>query len=144
MTRPTEFKIFLVDDDAFSLALYEQTLRSIGCSNISTFDNGTNCLNALIEKPQVIFLDHNMDHISGFEVLKKIKYFDPSIYVVMVSGQENKHIILNHLRFGAFDYLTKGENETEKMQSVLVRIAQVQELLKKIKPSYPNRFISSK
>jgi CheY-like chemotaxis protein len=93
MTRPTEFKIFLVDDDAFSLALYEQTLRSIGCSNISTFDNGTNCLNALIEKPQVIFLDHNMDHITGFEVLKKIKYFEEPLNFLQI----NHHYIVDIL-----------------------------------------------
>jgi len=142
MTFPSEFKIFLVDDDAFSLALYEQTLRSFGYTNISTFANGRNCLNSLIEKPQVIFLDHNMDNLSGFEVLKKIKFFDPNIYVVMVTGQKNKHLALDHLRFGAFDYLMKGENETEKMQSVLVRIAQVKELLKKMRPSSLNRIIT--
>jgi DNA-binding NtrC family response regulator len=142
MTMPTEFKIFLVDDDAFSLALYEQTLRSLGCTQISTYNNGTDCLNALIEKPQVIFLDHNMDNLTGFEVLKKIKRFDPNIYVVMVSGQENMQQALDALRFGAFDYLIKGENETEKMQSVLTRIAQVQDLLKKKRPSFLNKLIA--
>lgn len=139
---PTEYKIFLVDDDAFSLALYEQSLRNLGYQSIRTFGNGTDCLNALIEKPQVIFLDHNMDNLSGFEVLKKIKRFDPNIYVVMVSGQENMQQALDSLRFGAFDYLIKGDNEVEKMHSVLTRIDRIQEILKKKNPNFFNKIIS--
>ncbi len=141
MSMPTEYKIFLVDDDAFSLALYEQSLRNLGYQSIRTFGNGTDCLNALIEKPQVIFLDHNMDNLSGFEVLKKIKRFDPNIYVVIVSGLENRQQALDAVRFGTFYCLIKGENETEKLKSVLVRIAQVQELLKKKKPLFFNKII---
>lgn len=139
---PTETKIFLVDDDAFSLALYEQTIRSLGYTDVTSFSNGTDCLHALISKPRVVFLDHCMDNLTGFEVLKKIKRFDPNIYVVMVSGQENMQQALDALRFGAFDYLIKGDNEVEKMKAVLERIGKVQELLKKNKPGFFGKLIS--
>lgn len=137
-----QFKIFLVDDDLFSLSLYEQSLRNLGYTDITPFQSGTDCLNQLIQKPQVIFLDHNLDHLSGFEILKKIKRFDPNMYVVMVSGQEDMQKALDSLRYGAFDYLIKGQNEVEKMKTVLERIGQIQEMLAKKQPSTLKRFLS--
>jgi len=143
MTNSKQFKIFLVDDDLFSLSLYEQSLRNLGYQDITTFESGTDCLNQLNQNPQVIFLDHNLDNtLSGFETLKKIKRFDPNTYVVMVSGQEDMQQALDALRYGAFDYLIKGQNEVEKMQLVLDRIAQIQEMLSKKKPSTLKRFLS--
>jgi len=143
MKTPTDFKIFLVDDDAFSLAIYEQRIKGLGYQNVTAFTSGTDCLNSLIEKPQVIFLDHAMAPINGFELLKKIKRFDPNIYVVMVSGQEDMQQALDALRFGAFDYLIKGQNESEKMQSVLDRIAKVQEMLKKKRPTIFRKLVAA-
>jgi len=62
--------------------------------------------------------------------------------VVMVSGQEDMQQALDALRFGAFDYLIKGQNESEKMQSVLDRIAKVQEMLKKKRPSIFRKIVA--
>ena len=135
MTALHNFKIFLVDDDLFSLNLYRQHIRNLGYQDITTFENGTTCLNQLNQNPEVIFLDHNMDVLNGFELLKKIKRFNPNTYVVMVSGQEKLQTAVDALRYGAFDYIIKGDHETDKMSKVLQRITQVEEMLKKSKPS---------
>lgn len=116
------FKVFLVDDDIFSLNIYRQELENIGIKDISLFLNGRICLNNLHLKPKVIFMDHDMDEMTGFEVLKKIKRVDPSIYIIIVSAQENMKIAVDSLKHGAFDYLIKGDNEAEKMKQVLERI----------------------
>jgi len=134
MTNSKNFKIFLVDDDLFSLSIYEQTLRRLGYEQITTFQSGTDFLNQLTQKPDVVFLDHNLDGLSGFDVLKEIKQFDPNMYVVMVSGQEDTHMAIDSLRFGAFEYLVKGENEMERMKIVLEKIAQVKDILQKKSP----------
>jgi DNA-binding NtrC family response regulator len=134
MTKAKNFKIFLVDDDLFSLSIYEQNLRSLGYKHISTFQSGTDCLDQLTQKPDVIFLDYYLDVLSGFDVLKKIKHFDRNIYVVMVSVQGDMQMALDSLRYGAFDYLIKGENEMERMKTALEKIAQIKDILQKKSP----------
>lgn len=78
-------KIFMVDDNPFSLHLYQQHLMNLGYTDIMIFDNRIACLNSLSEQPDVIFLNHGMDVLIGVEVLKKIKPVDPEIHVVFIS-----------------------------------------------------------
>ncbi len=135
-------KIFVVDDDHFCLNIYQQYLESLGYKNVICFSNGTDCLNHLTEKPEVIFLDHGMDILNGVEVLKKIKRFDPDIYVVFISAQENIETAVNSLKYGAFDYIVKGESDFEKIKLVLDKIRSVKELLKRNKPSILKKVFS--
>jgi DNA-binding NtrC family response regulator len=116
--------IFLVDDDLFSINVYRQVLENLGYSQISTFQNASIALYNLEKQPSVIFLDHHMNDISGVEVLKKIKKFNPSIYVVMISGQEKIQVAFDALKHGAYDYIVKGESAEAKMKEVLARIEQ--------------------
>ena len=135
MENINKFKIFLVDDDHFCLNLYEQHLVNLGHTDVTTFDNGTACLNSLTQNPDIIFLDHNMDVLTGFELLKKIKRFNPNIHVVMISGQENMKTAIDALKYGAFDYIIKNDMVAEKMEDLLRRITEIQKELKKSK--YP-------
>ncbi len=135
MEPAKNFKIFLVDDDAFNLALTQYHLKSLGYDETVLFSSGTDCLNQLTSRPQVIFLDHNMDDISGFEVLKKIKRFDANIFVVMLSGQENMATTIDSLKFGAFDYIIKGDNAPKRITDVMKRITSIQEVMERSKPS---------
>jgi len=135
METCNEFKIFLVDDDQFNLLFNGNQLAQLGYSDVSKFENGTDCLNHLTAKPDVVFLDHHMDDMSGFEVLKKIKRFDPNIYVVMLSGQENMKTAIDALKYGAFDYIIKGEEVPKRIKDVMLRITEVQAMLEKSKPS---------
>lgn len=135
-------KIFIVDDDLFTLNLYRQTIENLGFENISLFLNGTICLNSLNQKPTLIFLDHNMDDLTGFEVLKKIKRYDPNIYVVIVSAQENMNIAIDALKYGAFDYIIKDDTVEDKMKLVIKKIEMVEEQLKKSNPTFIQKLLS--
>lgn len=134
MTIQTSYNLFLVDDDPFYLSLLHKKLTNSGYQLISTFTNGVDCLNALDQKPDIIFLDHNMDTFSGYEVLKKIKRQNPDIFVVMVSGQEDIKTAVDSLKHGAFDYILKSGNDSEKINAVIEKIAQVKELQSRNKP----------
>ncbi len=131
MEQNKSFKIFLVDDDPFCLGMYEQCIRNLGYSDVQCFDNGTACLNHLTSHPAVIFLDHSMDILPGLEVLKKIKRFNPDIYVVIISGQEDVQTAVNSLKYGAFDYIVKGAGEEQRIARILDKIHEVQFLLAK-------------
>lgn len=134
--KPVEqFKIFVVDDDFFFQNLFRQHLENLGYKDVTLYSSGFDCLNHLYDKPDVIFLDHNMDNLSGYEVLKKIKRFNPDIYVVMVSAQEEIKPAIDALKHGAFDYIQKGNDELTKVRQVLVKIAEVKDLLERSRPT---------
>ncbi len=143
MENKAHVKIFLVDDDLFCLSIYRQHLNNLGYENISTFDNGISCVNSLSQQPQVIFLDHSMEGVTGLEVLKKIKSFSPDIYVIFISGQEDAETAISSLRYGAFDYIIKGETDLHHIKKVLERIGGIKEVLKDAKPKFAGRQMSS-
>src|SRR4249919_613051 len=104
-----ELKIFLVDDDDFCLNLYQQHLNKLGHSEITCYKSGKDCLDNLIRRPDIIFLDYNMENMNGIDVLHSIKDFDNEITVIFISGQEEIDIAVNALKYGAFDYITKSQ-----------------------------------
>jgi DNA-binding NtrC family response regulator len=128
-------KIFVVDDDRFHLELMEQMLQSFNQEDITLFEKSKDCLVALKQNPEIIFLDHNMDDYNGFEVLKKIKRVNPNIFVVMISSQEEIRTAVNALKFGAFDYLEKNDQLMQNIGQTLQRIEEVKEILTNNKPS---------
>lgn len=119
----------MVDDDLYYLHILEQHLLNTGCTQITKFENGVECLEYLHEQPDVIFLDYQMDIFSGNEVLKKIKRYNPNIYVVMVSAQESIKPVVDALKLGAFDYIQKGDDEAQKVKQVLQKIVDVKSIL---------------
>lgn len=119
----TKAKIFLVDDDLFNLNIYREGLDNLGFNDISLFLNGVICLNNLYQKPDIIFLDYHLDNNSGFDILKKIKRYNSDIYIIIISVQENTQIAIDALKYGAFDYITKGDDEITKMKNVIERIS---------------------
>jgi len=134
-------KLFLVDDDPFCRQLMEHAIRGLGFEDIHCFDNGAACLDALIEEPDIIFLDQMMGSVSGTDALKAIKRFNPDIYVVLVSGQQQVQVAVDSLKYGAFDYVVKDEQLTDRLATVLAKIGQVQEMLaSRQKPK--SRFLS--
>lgn len=140
MNTPEQFKIFVVDDDPFYLNLFKFQLDKLGYGKVTTYESGVDCLQYLQEKPDVIFLDHNMDIYTGYEVLKKIKRYDPNIYVVMISAQEEIKTAVNALKHGAFDYIQKGDDEIHKIKTVLSKIHDVKDQLERTKPSVFRKF----
>lgn len=135
-------KIFLVDDDPFCLKLMEHTLKANGYQDVHTFDSGAACLNALTDEPDIIFLDQVMDHVSGTDTLKAIKRFNPDIYVVFVSGQQQVEVAVESLKYGAFDYIVKDEQLPAKLGAALAKIQVVRAMLER-KQRGSSRLLSS-
>jgi DNA-binding NtrC family response regulator len=142
METQSQFKFFIVDDDIFCANVYNQYLVNMNYTDITHYTNGTDCISNLHLNPDIIFLDHNMEDISGFEVLKKIKRYNPNIYVVMISGQENIKTAVDALKYGAFDYVIKGNDVHEKMGLIISKIIAVKEQLKNANPGFIKRLLS--
>ena len=132
-------KIFLVDDDPYCRCLIEHAVRSHGFRDVHLFDNGADCLDALIDEPDIIFLDQTMGSVSGTDALRAIKRFNPDIYVVLVSGQRHVQVAVDSLKLGAFDYVMKDEKLTARLVTVLDKIGAVSQLLAARQAPQPSR-----
>jgi DNA-binding NtrC family response regulator len=122
MTLYPDLKIFIVDDDIFCLTLYEQFLRNLGYTEMTSFNCGDECLQHVTEQPALVIMDYNMEGMNGIEVLKKIKAFNAGIMVYIISGQENKQVAQEALQYGALDYVVKSSLSPEKMATIMQRV----------------------
>jgi DNA-binding NtrC family response regulator len=135
MKPENNFRIAVVDDDLFSITATKNYLGLNGYPNVRSFESGTAFLDNMSDGFDIVFLDHNMEDMNGFEVLKKIKRYDPNIFVVMLSGQDKIATAVDALKYGAFDYIIKDQEAYERIFNVISRIATLSEMIAKAKPS---------
>ncbi len=128
MTSMQNATTFIVDDDPFVGMLYKKQLINLGFSNLHHFFSGVECLDNLHLNPEVVLLDHEMEAVNGFEVLKKIKRSNPDAAVIMVSGQEDMSTAVNALKYGAFDYIIKDGTEANRIMDALDRLSRLKAL----------------
>ena len=119
--------IFIVDDEELILKSTKRILKKQGYEDVRIFNNGQDCVNALNQDPFLILLDYQMYDLNGFDVLRKIKRYNPNTYVIIMSGQSDIANAVDTLKFGAFDYIVKGDNDTAKLQMNFDRIFKLEE-----------------
>jgi DNA-binding NtrC family response regulator len=101
-------QILLVDDEPAELEAYSLLLTSMGMKNIRTLSDSRNVLATLegMQSP-ILFLDLNMPHMSGQEVLRELKTKKPQIPVIIVTADSEIETAVECLKLGAQDYLVK-------------------------------------
>ena len=72
-------KIFIVEDDKFYNKLIEHHLRLNPDFEIQTFFNGQDLLDKLSDNPDIISLDFSLPDMTGYDVLSKVRNYDPNI-----------------------------------------------------------------
>lgn len=129
MQEGFSFKIFLVDEDMFSLAIYEQHFRNMKCSNFTSFNSIAQCVGRFDEKPQVIFLDYRTNPEKGLKIVSAIKKTIPEAYIVFIAGPSGTLECLFALEQGAFEYIIKDKNYPTHLASVLKRIGEMEKII---------------
>jgi DNA-binding NtrC family response regulator len=100
-------KLLLVDDERGITDLLSEFFSSRGFSTRSA-NNGDDALDAIkSERPDIVFLDINMDGMGGLETLEMIKSIDPKIKVVMLTMHDAKEIVERAMELGADEYVVK-------------------------------------
>jgi DNA-binding NtrC family response regulator len=116
MDTSAKIKIFLVDDDV----MFAESLRyslSEERAEIRSFSTGEDCIKCLGEEPAIIVLDYSLNNtLNGVQVLNKIKQESPDTEVIMLSGVDNKSIMKDTMKYGAYDYIEKGESALYKIK----------------------------
>ena len=107
-------KILIVDDSRTSRKMLRNILESNGHEIIDEAVNGQEGVQKFQAlKPDVVTLDITMPVVDGVEALKMIKALDPESKVVMVTaaGQQNK--MIECIKAGANEFLTKPFEQQE-------------------------------
>lgn len=121
-------KIFVVEDDKFYNKLIEHHLKLNPDFEVETFFNGQDVINRLNENPDVISLDFSLPDMTGHDVLASVKRYNPSIEVVVISGQDDISTAVKLLKEGAWDYITKDENIKERLLNTIHKIRERESL----------------
>lgn len=99
-------KILVIDDDP-----KVKWLLSEGLSNNFEFIAATSGNEGLqmvtIEKPNLILLDIKMPEMSGIDVLKKLNKMDNHPEVIMLSGHDETHYVVESMKNGAAEFIKK-------------------------------------
>jgi two-component system, NtrC family, response regulator AtoC len=110
----TKEKILIVDDEP-SIRKYLQTLLEVDGFEVSAVSNGKDALEAVStgERPDVIILDVLMPEMDGLDTLRALMGQDRSLNVIMLSCSNEVGTVVEAIRLGAHDYLTKPFEKPE-------------------------------
>ena len=113
-------KIFVVDDDEMLSMALEDYIERKTDYEVHLFNTGEDCLEHIVELPDIIVLDYNLNSVkkdaaNGLIILEAIKKQNENIKIVMLSSQDASWLILQTVKMGAAEYIVKDENAFEKI-----------------------------
>lgn len=107
-------KILIVDDSRTSRKMLRSILESNGHEILDEAVNGQDGVQKFQAlRPDVITLDITMPIVDGVEALKMIKALDANAKVVMVTAAGQKNKMIDCIKAGANEFLTKPFDQQE-------------------------------
>lgn len=121
-------KILVVDDEP-SIRKYLQTLLEVDGYDVSAVASGSDALEVIAagSRPDFIILDVLMPEMDGRETLRRLMAMDRSLNVIMLSCINEVSTVVEAIRLGAHDYLTKPFEKPE-LDAALLKCRQKKEL----------------
>jgi two-component system response regulator AtoC len=106
MNQPAN--ILLVDDEP-GMQRYIRTLLEVDNYKVETASTGEEALELLQKglRPDMVLLDLLMPGIDGLQTLEELRKLQPGLKVVMLSCVSDTRKVVQAIRLGAHDYLTK-------------------------------------
>src|ERR1700732_640787 len=122
-------KILVVDDEP-SIRKYLQTLLEVDGYEVETVSSGREAIAKVNggERPDFIILDVLMPELNGIETLKELMQADRSLNVIMLSCSNEVGTVVEAIRIGAHDYLTKPFEKTE-LDAAMLKSRQKKQLV---------------
>ena len=103
--------IFFVDDEPMFINLLEYTFKCKNGYITKTFSAGEECIEHLSMNPDLVVVDFYLQgkdsQMTGLDVVKKIKQMNPTIPVVILSGNDDRQIIDDAKSVGVEKYIIK-------------------------------------
>src|SRR5579863_2628822 len=105
----------LVVDDETSMLRYMQTLLELESFRVETAVNGLEAVKRIEsgQVPDLVFMDLLMPELDGLQALERMRKHKPDLKVVMLSCVADTAKVVQAMRLGAQDYLTKPFQKAE-------------------------------
>lgn len=114
--------IFVVEDNEWYNKLLVHNISLNPDYRVTSFFNGTDCLKALHKQPDVITVDYRLPDMNGLELLQKIKQENNDIHVILISEQEDIEVVVDLLKYGAYDYIVKSNDIKGRLLNTLKNV----------------------
>lgn len=111
-------KIFIIEDDLMSATLMQQLLNK-NDHEVLHFPDAESCLSNLHLNPDIVTIDYNLPGMNGLELMAKIKAYNSTIMVVIVSGQENVQVVVESYKSGASEYIIKNASLFANLENTI-------------------------
>jgi len=117
----TDKETILVVDDEPSIRKYLHTLLDVDGYQVTAVESGKEALERIQggERPDLIILDVLMPEMDGLETLRQLMQADRSLDVVMLSCTNEVGTVVEAIRLGAHDYLTKPFEKSDLDAAIL-------------------------
>ncbi|MDP3213779.1 MAG: sigma-54 dependent transcriptional regulator [Deltaproteobacteria bacterium] len=107
MMKPGRGRLFVVDDDEDLAAFLHELLAAAG-HQVTTFLDATSAMAAVEERaPDLVITDMNMAGMDGFELIERVRAFDPRVSVIAITAFGSIETAVRALKLGAYDFVTK-------------------------------------
>lgn len=125
-SRESAHPRILVVDDEPSMLRYLRTLLEVDLYAVETAATGALAVERIQRNPipDLVLLDLLMPESDGLQTLEKLRRLQPGLKVIMLSCVSEPRKIVQAIRLGACDYLTKPFHKTE-LDSVIRHLLSV-------------------
>ncbi|MBP2615593.1 sigma-54-dependent transcriptional regulator [Chryseobacterium jejuense] len=130
--KPNYTKIFIVEDDMFFSEMLKYHLSLNPDHEIIAFDTAKDCLSGLYLNPDIICIDFGLPDMKGDVLFKKLKEAQPSVPIIIISGQDDIETAINFLKSGAHDYIVKNEHTKEMLWNSILKVKETISLKKEV------------
>ncbi len=113
--------VLVVDDSAFMRSRCTQFIKQLGYDSVEAGDGDQAIATYKKSRPQLVLMDITMPGMDGLTAVKEIINFDPKAKLVMLTALNQKGIIVEVLKAGAIDFMTKPF-EAEKFNEVVNKV----------------------
>ncbi len=123
MSDPRQVRVLIVDDEEDFRDIFALLIERMGYVPLTAAD-GRQALQLLKETPcDLALIDYQMPHMNGIELLREVRRSHPRLEVIFVTGFGTPPSMVEAMKLGVFDYVTKPLNldEIEELIHRLVR-----------------------
>lgn len=109
-------KLMIVDDEPVNVKVVQKHLKLAGYRQfVTSTDSRTVMETIAAEMPDVVLIDIMMPHVSGLEILQKVRDDERLVHipVIVLTASDNEQIKMEALKLGAAEFLSKPVNASE-------------------------------
>lgn len=112
-------KVLVVDNEQAFASILADHLRACGIEAKGVYSGNEALASVPTFRPDVMIVDLQMPDMSGLDVLSQVKILDPTIEVILLTGNGSFDIGIASMQLGAYDYVLKPVDLDQLLEIIL-------------------------